>query len=187
ATPVVFNQKVCVIVQEFIPGTAQMGYSNDVTVQASFTYGNASPVLPTASYTLHDITTMGSSTLELKKEVRNVTQGVLVFGVNNLAKSGETLEYRITYTNNAPTPITNLMVNDTTPVYTSFVSSTTGTTPATLTACTKNTPFNPSPALAVNCTLSQTGASSTGSVNWKFTGSLNPGGIGDVLFQVKVD
>ena len=186
ATTVVFGQKVCVIMQEFIPGTAQMSYSNDATVQANFSYSNASPALATASYTLHDITNVGNGTLELKKEVRNVTQGVLTFGINNLAKSGETLEYRISYTNNAATPISNLMVNDTTPVYTSFVASSTGTTPATLTACTKNTPFNPLPQPAVSCATAQT-AGSTGSVSWKFTGSLSPSGTGEVLFQVKVD
>lgn len=186
ATPVVFGQQVCVIMQEFIPGTAQMSYSNDATVQANFSYSNASPALATASYTLHDITNVGNGTLELKKEVRNVTQGVLTFGINNLAKSGETLEYRISYTNNAATPISNLVVNDTTPVYTSFVASSTGTTPATLTACTKNTPFNPLPQPAVSCATPQT-AGSTGSVSWKFTGSLSPSGTGEVLFQVKVD
>lgn len=186
ATTVVFGQKVCVIMQEFIPGTAQMSYSNDATVQANFSYSNASPALATASYTLHDITNVGNGTLELKKEVRNVTQGVLTFGINNLAKSGETLEYRISYTNNAATPISNLVVNDTTPVYTSFVASSTGTTPATLTTCTKNTPFNPLPQPAVSCATPQT-AGSTGSVSWKFTGSLSPSGTGEVLFQVKVD
>ncbi|MDB5743499.1 MAG: conserved repeat domain protein [Polaromonas sp.] len=186
AIPVVFNQKVCVIMQEFIPGTVQLNYSNDVTLQANFSHGNASPALPTASYTLHDITTVGTSTLELKKEVRNVTQGVLIFGINNQAKSGETLEYRITYTNNAATPITNLMVNDTTPVYTTFVASSTGTTPATLTACTKNTPLNPLPQPAVSCSALQT-AGGTGGISWRFAGSLSPSGTGDVLFQVKVD
>ncbi|MDB5928500.1 MAG: conserved repeat domain protein, partial [Polaromonas sp.] len=145
-TAVTFGQQVCVIMQQFIPATAQAGYGNDATVQANFTYSNANPALPTAGYTLHDITNAGNGTLELKKEVRNVTQGVLTFGINNQAKSGETLEYRISYTNNAGTPMSNLLVSDTTPVYTTFVSSSAGTTPTTLTACTKNTPSNPSPA-----------------------------------------
>ncbi len=180
------GQQVCVIVQELIPNTALSGYSNDATVQANFTYSNANPSLPTASYTLHDITNVGDSALELKKEVRNVTQGVLVFGINNQAKTGETLEYRITYTNNAPTPINSLVVSDATPVYTSFVSATVGATPASLTSCVKNTPVNPSPAPAVACATAQA-ASGTGPVNWRFTGVLNPGGTGDVLFQVKVD
>ena len=139
-----------------------------------------------ASYTLHDITVVNSSVLELRKEVRNVTQGVLTFGINNQAKSGETLEYRIRYSNNAATPINNLRVSDTTPVYTSFVATNTGATPATLTACAKNTPANPLPSAAVSCATSQAPGSS-GAVNWKFSGTLNPGDAGDVLFQVKVD
>ena len=180
------GQQLCVIVQKFIPASAQAGYSNDATIQASFSYGNASPALPDASYTLNDLTNVGAGSLELKKEVRNVTQGVVVFGINNQAKSGETLEYRISYTNNAPAPISNLMVNDTTPVYTTFVASSTVTTPATLMGCTKNTPANPTPTPAVSCAAAQA-PGGTGAVNWKFSGVLDPGGTGDVLFQVKVD
>ncbi|MES3020814.1 MAG: hypothetical protein V4857_04435 [Pseudomonadota bacterium] len=181
---VVAGQSVCVVVVESIPATAQNGNVNDATVQASFTYSNTAGSL-SASYTLHDVTTAGSTALELLKEVRNVTQGG-TFGVVNQAKSGETLEYRITYTNNATGAINTLTVGDATPSYTTFVSSDTLTTPASLTACAKNTPANPLPAPAVACaTLQAVGG--TGAVNWKFTGSLPAGGTGQVVFQVKVD
>lgn len=181
------EQMVCVIVQEFIPATAQSDYINDAKVQANFTLISSVPA-PTlsASYTLDDVTTVSTSALDLKKEVRNVTQGVATFGVSNQAKSGETLEYRVTYTNNGTGPISNLTVNDTTPAYTTFVSSTAGTTPATLTACNKTTPANPSPAPTVACSVVQA-AGGSGSVNWIFTGTLNPGETGIVQFQVKVD
>ena len=58
-----------------------------------------------------------ASALELKKEVRNVTQNG-TFGTTNKAKSADTLEYRITYTNNGTTPITGLKLADATPNYT---------------------------------------------------------------------
>ncbi len=184
-TTVTAGQQVCVIVQEYIPGTALPGYTDDAKVRADFVFTNATPSL-SASYMVDDITTVSNSALELMKEVRNVTQGVTTFDVTNKAKSGDTLEYRVTYTNNAASPISNLTLNDVTPAYTTFVSSTAGTTPATLTACNKTTPANPPPAPAVACGAAQP-AGGTGPVSWSFTGTLSPGGTGFVLFQVKVD
>ena len=181
---VVAGQSVCLVMQEFVPATATNGYNNDATVQASFDFSNAGPALG-ASYTVHDITTVSDSVLDLKKEVRNVTQGG-AFGINNQAKSGETLEYRITYTNNGVSPIGTLSVNDTTPVYTRFVSAQAGSTPATLTACLKTTPANPAPAPTVACAAAQA-LGGTGALSWHFTGVLLPGASGAVLFSVKVD
>ena len=174
----------CIVVRQFIPATAPQGASNKLVVQAAFTYANAAPAL-SAAYTLEDTTKVGSTALDLKKEVRNVTQNG-VFAINNQAKPGETLEYRITYTNNANAPITSMTINDTTPGYTSFVSATAGTTPTTLSSCTKHTPANPSPAAAVSCAQAQT-AGGTGAIEWIFVGSIAPGGSGSVLFRVKVD
>jgi trimeric autotransporter adhesin len=184
-SPVALADKVCVIVKQFIPASAPLGANNKLAVRADFEYLNASPALA-ASFVLDDITTVASSALELKKEVRNVTQNVADFGINNQAKSGETLEYRITYTNNGDAPIRDLTINDTTPGYTRFVSATTGATPATLTGCTKNTPANALPAAAVACAVVQP-AGGVGPVDWKFIGFVVPGGTGSVLFQVKVD
>lgn len=178
------GQRVCVVMQEFIPANAQNGNSSNSPVRANFTFTNAAPSL-SASYTVHDITTVSSSALELKKEVRNVTQSG-AFGLSNQAKSGETLEYRIAYTNNGITPIGDLTVSDTTPAYTAFVGAAAGATPAALTACAKTTPANPRPAPLVRCEQVQP-AGGSGWLNWKFSGSLPPGATGEVLFQVKVE
>ena len=184
AVTVVAAQTVCIIVQEFIPATALENYKNTVTVQANFSFTNAAPAL-TASYTVVDTTTVSSSALDLKKEVRNVTQSG-VFGFNNQAKSGETLEYRITYTNNGPSPITGLSVTDVTPNFTTFISATDDVTPISLTSCQKQTPANPATAPTVSCATAQT-AGGTGPVSLRFIGSVNSGATGTVLFQVKVD
>jgi uncharacterized repeat protein (TIGR01451 family) len=176
------QQKVCVIVQAYVPATAQVGHRNEASVQAALSLSNASPAL-SASYSVNDVTLVDNVSLNLFKEVRNVTQNG-AFGANNQAKSGDVLEYRITYTNMTPAVLTNLTVNDTTPAFTSFVSSLAGSTPATLTACTKTTPANPGSAVA--CSTSQS-AGGTGAVVWRFTGSLPGSGSGQVLFQVKVD
>ena len=184
-TAVAAGGKVCIVVKQFVPASAPQGANDKVTIRADFDYGNANPAL-SGSYVLDDITTVSDSVLELRKEVRNVTQGVTSFGVNNQAKSGDTLEYRITYTNNGAAPIGNMVVNDATPGYTSFVSATTGTTPATLTGCTKRTPANVAPNPAVACAAAQS-AGGTGPIGWTFAGSVAPGGTGSVLFQVKID
>jgi uncharacterized repeat protein (TIGR01451 family) len=184
-TAVAAGGKVCIVVKQFVPASAPQGANDKVTIKADFDYGNANPAL-SGSYVLDDITTVSDSVLELRKEVRNVTQGVTSFGVNNQAKSGDTLEYRITYTNNGAAPIGNMVVNDATPGYTSFVSATTGTTPATLTGCTKRTPANVAPNPVVACAAAQS-AGGTGPIGWTFAGSVAPGGTGTVLFQVKID
>ena len=184
-TAVAAGGKVCIVVKQFVPASAPQGANDKVTIRADFDYSNANPAL-SGSYVLDDITTVSDAVLELRKEVRNVTQGVTSFGVNNQAKSGDTLEYRITYTNNGAAPIGNMVVNDATPGYTSFVSATTGTTPATLTGCTKRTPANVAPNPAVACAAAQS-AGGTGPIGWTFAGSVAPGGTGTVLFQVKID
>ncbi|WP_295373141.1 autotransporter-associated beta strand repeat-containing protein [uncultured Pseudacidovorax sp.] len=186
---VVQGQQVCFLVHELAPATAPEGSSNAVPVTATLAFSNAAPGL-SASYTATDTTTLSNAALQLTKEVRNVTQGVTTFGTNNKAKSGEVLEYRITYTNNSLSPITRLMISDATPTYTSFVQARTETTPSSLTACTKVTPMNAgtssAPATPVDCDEVQS-AGGTGPVVWSFMGTLNGGGEGSVLYQVKVD
>jgi hypothetical protein len=65
-------------------------------------------------YTLVDSTTVGNSALSLFKEVRNVTTGG-PWGADNQAKSGQVLEYRVTYTNTVTTPMKNVVVMDSVP------------------------------------------------------------------------
>jgi len=173
----------CIVLREFIPGGIPAGHINTVTVQASFTFSNAAPAL-SGTYTVTDITTVGSGALELKKEVRNETQGG-TFGINNNAKSGEIIEYRITYTNNGNSPIKGLSIKDATPNHTTFVSAGDSDRPATFTACRKITPANPT--TAVDCAEAETEGRKTGVLNFTLDGTLNPGGSGAVLFKVKVD
>lgn len=178
------GQRICITLQEFIPATAPEGHQNAVTVQASFRFANALPALMITS-TVSDILTVSSSALELKKEVRNVTTGG-VFGINNQARSGETREYRIHYTNNGTSPITSLSVADITPTDTTFVSAIDATTPATVVSCQKQKPANPVPASPVTCAFIQV-LGGTGPVKLQFVGPVKPGASGAVLFQVKVD
>ncbi len=184
ATAVVAGQNICIVMQAFIPASAALGAHHGTTVQADFGFSNASPAL-SATYTVQDTTTVSSSALALKKEVRNATRSG-TFGINNQAKSGDLLEYQITYTNNGPTPIGELSLSDITPASTTFVRAQEGPTPAGLTACTKSTPANPVPAPPVTCATAQS-TGGVGAVSWRFAGHLGPGGTGAVLFVVKVD
>ena len=182
AQAVVAGQAVCVFLQQAIPVQAVSGHRNEATLQARFTLTNAVPAL-SANYTVDDLTLVSSEVMGLLKEVRNVTGGATVFGLVNQARPGETLEYRITYTNNGVTPINSLAVNDSTPAFTSFVAATAGTTPASLAGCTKLTP-----AATATATCSQVqAAGGRGDVSWNFVGSLLPGASGTVFFSVLVD
>lgn len=167
-----------------MPANADNGAVNQATVKAMLTFTNASPAL-SASYTLVDNTTVGNSALVLLKEVRNLTTGG-TWGTSNQAKSGQLLEYRVTYTNTTKSPMTKVSIADTVPAYTTFQSATVGAVPNDLGTCTMNTPANPAPATAVACTtLQSTGG--TGSLRWMFDGKLDPAATGDVSFKVKVD
>ncbi|MFT4172235.1 MAG: hypothetical protein QM639_06725 [Rhodocyclaceae bacterium] len=180
------GDKVCIVVRRFIPSTAASSDNHAVSINAIFDYAN-NPALPAANYTLTDHIMVGGGALSLRKEVRNVTASS-PFSVSNQAKPGDELEYRITYTNNAPGMLTELVINDTTPAHTTFVSSSVGSTPAALGTCGKNTPANPRPAAAVDCTVGPAQpVGGTGALHWVFSGALQAGASGQVLFRVKVD
>ena len=178
---VVQGQVYCFISQVSIPAGAANGNSNVTGITASLGFTNASPSL-SASYSNTDTTTVGSSALSLVKEVRNVTTNGN-FGTSNKAKSGEVLEYKITYTNNSASPMTSVVISDNTPGYTTFQSATAGSTPTALGSCTKKTPTN---TAGSTCSSSDT-AGGTGTVEWAFSGKLDPGETSYVLFQVKVE
>ena len=89
-----------------------------------------------------------------------------------MAGPGDLLEYRIHYTNTGSTAIADLVINDMTPAFTSFVSSACGL---------------PLPALLTLCTPVFPVVGAVGPVKWQFTGSLQPGTSGSVSYQVQVD
>jgi uncharacterized repeat protein (TIGR01451 family) len=177
------GQVVCVILRESIPPVAPAGSRQETRVQAGFVFSHARPAL-TATYVLEDVTTVSDQSLNLLKEVRNLSATETGFTVTNKARPGDTLEYRITYTNRAATPIHTLTINDTTPAFTTFKSATATELPGSLTSCAKRTPA--STAVPVECAGSQA-AGGRGALEWKFAGELAPGGSGAVLFQVVVD
>ena len=169
-------------------GNAPFNAQNQVTITANFAYSNSLPALAT-TLTVVDITLSGSASggagLRLVKSVCNLTNAAVNpdgaacnpvtgagFGEANSAKTGDELQYLITYSNASSERLTNLNINDSTP-------------PFTLRAPT-GAAYGAAPAGLTNGTVVQPGASSAGAFSWPFTGFVNPQASGYVTFNVTV-
>lgn len=193
-TPVTAGQTICLIQKEFVPAGITQGANNLVPVRATFVYTNATvattiiPVaIANAILSRQDLTTVSNVALVLRKEVSNVTSPTTpTWKTSNTAKSGEVLEYRLTYTNNGPDEIegTTLTINDATPAFTTFVSA----------LC--ETAIDASPTTLGTCALTKNihPTKNTGTLKWSFTpktvggkSSLPSAASGAVTYRVKVD
>ena len=87
------------------------------------------------------------------------------------ALPGDTINYTVTYTNNSSDVLSNVIIFDTTPAFTVFVSAGNGPLPANLTGVTITNPA----------------VGTAGPIRWTFSGTLAPGGTGTVTFRVTVD
>ncbi len=173
------ERRVCLIAKVTPPPAAPFNAEHIATVQAAFTYiGVAAP--PSANYTRQDITRIGDkgAGLDLRKEVCNTTASSCNattgagFGLNNSGRPGEVLQYRIIYTNNSSAPLTNLVINDTTPPFTVR-----GANPAA---------YLVTPTGLTSGAITQPANGASGAFAWPFTGSLNPQATGIVTFEVTI-
>ena len=155
------GEQICIINKVTIPTGTALGLQDSATVQAVFTYTNASPAL-TSTLSVIDTTTVGTSGLVLTKTVDKAT-----------ALAADTVTYTLTYINNSNEPLANIVINDATPAYTTFLSATCVLPlPAAITACVAL----PVPAVA-----------GVGTIKWTLTGTLSPSATGQVRYSVKVD
>jgi uncharacterized repeat protein (TIGR01451 family) len=139
-----------------VPSTPYIPEVEEVPAQAPVA---ATPVTPA----------VGPSRLELRKTVRNVTQtGSAETETVNQALPGDTLEYRVYYSNTGTGPITELVINDSVPPYTSLTGS-------------LNCGAVPS---GMNCSVNISGGEF---VEWVFTGPLVGGAGSFVSYQVLID
>jgi mucin-19 len=161
---------VCLVVKVFIPAAAPFDADDLVTITATFTPSTG----PVVTYTRTDLTTVGTpggAGLNINKSVKNITTGG-TSSTANTARPGDTIEYTITYNNTSASPIASIVINDTTPAFTSFISA----------AC--NTPL---PASISGCVVStQPPLNGAGAIVWTLTGSLAPGASGSVVFRVQL-
>ena len=164
AISVTAGSTVCFLVKSYVPSAAPYDATDSITVTAQYVLTNASPAL-TLSYTASDITTVGTpknAGLRLEKAVDKAT-----------ATSGTVITYTITYINDSTGTISSLIINDSTPAYTTFQSAACGAPlPSGVTACTIST---------------QPSLGSTGTIQWTLTGSMNASQTGTVTFSVKVN
>ena len=146
---------------------AQEQYAATITAIMTFAGGALSP----ETLTVEDLNTTvesGTSTLILIKTVENLTQGTAETSTVNQALPGDTLKYRISYANDGIGTITNVIVKDDTPPFTSFFPNSE--------SC-DNTPITMNCISTVNST----------SVQWTITGQLPGGANGQVSYEVIVD
>ena len=157
---------VCLIVKVVVPAGSAVGLQNLATLQAMFSYSNASPAL-TVSLVNDDLTTVsggsgGGASLALVKSQDNPTP-----------LPGGRIVYTLQYSNLGSGSISALRINDSTPAFTKFVSAAClGPLAAGLTACSVTS----SPPVG-----------SSGAIEWTLTGSLLPSAAGQVSFSVDID
>jgi parallel beta-helix repeat protein len=161
SSPVSVNagQQICILVKEFIPAGAPLNATNKITVTASFVYSGA-PSVPAATATRTDLTTVGNGTtagLTLVKSVDKTT-----------ALPGETITYTITYTNNSTGGLSDVVIYDSTPAFSTYTGIGSGPLPNDLTGVSTAHP----------------NVGEEGPLSWTFTGTLAPGGTGTVTFSV---
>ena len=155
--------QICVINKVTIPVGTALGLQANTTIQAVFTYTNASPTL-SSTLSVIDTTIVGavSAGLVLTKAVDKAA-----------AQAGDTVTYTLSYQNNSNVAISTIIINDATPAYTSFLSA----------SCVL-----PLPTAISACTITGAPAvGAVGSINWTLTGTLSPSSLGQVRYSVKVD
>ncbi|MGC8743168.1 MAG: hypothetical protein ACP5T0_04745 [Verrucomicrobiia bacterium] len=155
------GQTICIIVRDFVPITAPPNANNRITVSALFTYAGTSPLITTTN-SRTDITVAGTPSnagLVLIKEVDKAT-----------ALPGDLLSYTIKYSNNSQAAITNIVIYDSTPNYTVFVSATNSVPPPNIS----------------NIVITHPVPGAVGQIKWILTGELLPGSSGNVYYKVKI-
>jgi uncharacterized repeat protein (TIGR01451 family) len=153
------GQVVNLVIMQSAPTQAPTSAQNVLTVTATLTLANASPALSQTAARIDTTVVSPGGGLILTKTASAAS-----------AVSGATLVYTVLYRNVGTQPIANLVVNDSTPSYTTYLSATFGALPASLTGCSIISPA--------------VGAS--GPIRWTFQGSLAPNTGASVTFTVKV-
>jgi uncharacterized repeat protein (TIGR01451 family) len=160
------------------PSGLSEGATRQLNISATLNHSNATEPL-ISTLTRSDVTTVSNSNLVLLKQVCNKTTDnnncadASDWGINNQAGPGQTLIYRINFSNTGIEAITNLVVSDVTPSYTTFSSAICSTPlPLGITACAATT---------------QPAVGGFGVIQWTLTGALPPAAAGDVRFEVVVE
>jgi len=172
------EDEICLVVRATASAGAPSGSSVSFDVTATGTYVDSAATFALTNSDTVIVKTGGS--LTLSKQVCNASTSTCDaatgagFGLSNSGAPGDTLVYRIAFTNTGSAANDNVAIADTTPPY----SALTATAPAVEVA----------PA-GVTCTLTVPAAPAAGyagTVAWDCPGAMAPGAAGAVSFEVKI-
>jgi uncharacterized repeat protein (TIGR01451 family) len=127
ALNVVADEVVCLLQKVQSPSTAANGSQDVSTISASFIF--AAPSVINRLYNQNDTTIIMDSGLVLVKKVREVAScpstgaDVNPFTTNNQALPNALIEYQIAYSNPSAGVVSNIVINDMTPSFTTFRSA----------------------------------------------------------------
>jgi hypothetical protein len=173
------GDEVCLIGRVTSAAGAAAGVTLNFDIQASGTFSGTST--PFEISNADTVTVFSGEILQLTKQVCNSTGNLcdLVTGegfeISNGGRPGDVIVYRLIFENPGPDAINDVAVSDRTPAF----SALTSTAPAIV-----QQPAELTCALLVP-SVPRVGY--TGSLAWTCTGSLVPGEIGVVSFEVQID
>lgn len=137
---------ICLINKVYAPQNVTNGEVFNNIIHANFNFDNAQA--GTVGLDVTDLTKVAANTtqpppanssrLELRKTVQNITQGTAETETQNQAKPGDTLKYRLYYSNTGTGSLTDLVLNDSVPEFT-YIKGTPRCEmplPASLSSCT---------------------------------------------------
>lgn len=184
------GQQVCMLDRVITPAGAVTGAQDTTVVSATEQWTILSPAGSVSRVLKNtDITVVSAGGLTLLKEVRKTTTcpadaatslgNSAPYAINSTAKPGDSLEYRLRYTNNTPAPMTAIQLHDQVPSYTRYLSALCLSTPTVgLSGCTlSQQPTVNATSGAIAWTLSDASVSPVG---------LQPTASGSVSFCVQV-
>ncbi len=154
---------VCVVVRESVPPGAPAGAQDLVIASASFTPTAGGGPLVASVQDVTTVATAGGAGLALEKTVDKTT-----------AFPGDSVLYTIRFRNQGSGPITDLVITDATPAFTTYLGASA--------QCAV-----PLPAALVGCTITEPSGGTAGSLDWTFGGALDPGQEGTVSYSVTID
>ncbi|MAX56997.1 MAG: hypothetical protein CL537_16030 [Alcanivoracaceae bacterium] len=176
------GDSLCLLVKVFAPADAPLEALHSRPLIATQTF--AGTALQSTVQVL-DTTRLTAGKLILDKTVRNIGPDGLAGtaddvdsqdGTANQASPGDVLRYRLTFSNQGVRPLTEVTINDSTPAFSSLSQAAVcpAPLPADLSGCNLTTPDGPN------------AAGYEGALQWLFSGQLQPGNQGSVVYDVRV-
>lgn len=170
--PVGLDETVCVVLKVDVPTTSVSGESQQLVIKSTmhptdYVSTGHGVVFYNANTDLSTVVLDSAGNLVLNKSVSNITLGGLPV-TQNSALPGHVLEYTIAYANTGNGQISDLVINDEAPAFTSIEPS------------SAQCPQTPTP---LTCLPVATG----NQINWSFQGALSAGASGQVSYRITVD